>query len=44
MVAVVTTDNPEDPEDLTDNEGEIEEDTGSAQKRGTRGQSQQPES
>ena len=32
MVPVVTTDNPEDPEDLSDNKGEIEEDTGSIQK------------
>ena len=32
MVAVVTTDDPEDPGDLTDKEGEIEEDTGSTQK------------
>ena len=28
MVPVVTTDNPENPEDVTDNEGKIEEDKG----------------
>ena len=32
MVPVVTTDNPENPEDVTDNEVKIEEDKGSTQK------------